>query len=76
MNSSVYEKTIKDPERRVDIKLVSRWEALDSPTIGRKAYWAKTLFQNPIFIVQLRLIIISIQFKWKGCPFYLISQCI
>jgi len=43
MNNSVYGKTMEDPERRVDIKLISTWDAPDNTKTGRKAHCAKTL---------------------------------
>jgi len=39
---SVYGKTMKDPERRVDIKLVRKWEASDSTKTVRNAHCTKT----------------------------------
>jgi len=38
MNNSVYGKTMEDLERRVDIKLISTWEAPDSTKTGQKAH--------------------------------------
>jgi len=49
MNNSVYGKTMEDPERRVDIKLISTWEAPDRTKTGRKAHCAKTLISKSIF---------------------------
>jgi len=49
MNNSVYGKTMEDTERRVDIKLISTWEAPDSSKNGRKAHWAKTLISKSNF---------------------------
>jgi len=49
MNNSVYEKTMEDPERRVDIKLVSTWEAPDSTKTGQKAHCSKTLISKSNF---------------------------
>jgi len=34
MKNFIYGKTMEDPERRVDIKLVSIWEAPDSTKTG------------------------------------------
>jgi len=49
MNNSVYGKTKEDSERRVDIKLVSTWEAPDSTKTGRKAHCTKTLISKSHF---------------------------
>jgi len=49
MNNSFYGKTMEDPERRVDIKLISKWEAPDSSKTGRKAHCAKTLISKSNF---------------------------
>jgi len=49
MNNSVYGETMEDPERRVDIKLSSIWEALDSTKTGRKAHCAKALISKSNF---------------------------
>jgi len=49
MNNSVYGKTMEDPERRVDIKLLRTWVALDSRKTGRKAHCAKTLTSKSNF---------------------------
>jgi len=49
MNNSVYGKIMEDPERRVDIKLISTWEAPDSTNSGRKAHCAKTLISKSNF---------------------------
>jgi len=49
MINSFYGKTIEDPERRVDIRLISTWEAPDSTRTGRKAHCAKTLISKSNF---------------------------
>jgi len=49
MKNSVYGKAMEDPMRRVDIKLVSTWEAPDSTKTGRKAHCAKTLISKSNF---------------------------
>jgi len=49
MKNSVYGKTMEDPERRVDIRIVSTWEAPDSTKTGRKAHCAKTLISKSHF---------------------------
>jgi len=49
MNNSVYGKSMEDPERRVDIKHISTWEAPDSTKTGRKAHCAKTLILKSNF---------------------------
>jgi len=55
MNSSVYRKTMEDPERRVNIKLVSTWEALDSTKAGREAHCAKTLISKSNFHIATKI---------------------
>jgi len=49
INNSAYGKTMKDPERRVDIELISTWKASDSKKTGRKAHCAKTLTSKSNF---------------------------
>jgi len=49
MNNFVYGKTMEDPERRVEIKLISTWGAPDSTKTGRKAHCAKTLISKSNF---------------------------
>jgi len=49
MNNSVYGKTMEDPERRVNIKLISSWEAPDSTKTGGKPHCAKALISKSNF---------------------------
>jgi len=49
MNNFVYGKTMEDPERRVDIKLISTCEPPDSTKTGRKSHCAKTLISKSNF---------------------------
>jgi len=70
MNNSVYGKTMKDPERRVDIKLISTWEAPDSSKTGLKAHCAKTLISKFNFHSATK-----INDNFYAILFYSISQC-
>jgi len=65
MNNSVYGKTMEEPERRVDIKLISTWEAPDSSKTGRKAHCAKTLILKSNFYsaTKIKEIFYAIQMK-------------
>jgi len=54
---------MEEPERRVDVKLISTWEAPDSSKTGRKAHCAKTLILKSNFYSATKIKEISMQFK-------------
>jgi len=66
MNNSVYRKTMEASECRVDIKLVSTWEAPDSTKSGREAHCAKTLIWKSHFHIATKINdnFYATQMKW------------